>query len=335
MKFGVLGAGVIGLSTGLELQKQYPNASVTLIAEKFNRETTSDVAAGIFRPGPSFSTHSEDDTRYVIEESFKHYDEIRRNHDPLLTGVSEVSGYIFSSDNPSIVENELIQHIVPLYRKATEEELKICPGNWNFGSFFTTVLTECRRYLPWCLHRFQENHGQVIETKIGSFNDLSEYNFDVVFNCSGFGAKSLLKDRKLVPIRGQVIKVSAPWIKNFFYADYDTYVIPGLDGVTLGGCRNYDGYDTNLSRHDSAAIWERCTRLVPSLMNCTIERECVGLRPHRDPVRIETELIQTKSKPIKCVHNYGHGGYGVTTAPGSAKLAVKFGHIFLNKKSKM
>lgn len=98
-------------------------------------------------------------------------------------------------------------------------------------------------------------------------------------------------------------QVSAPWIKNFFYADYDTYVIPGLDGVTLGGCRNYDGYDTNLSRHDSAAIWERCTRLVPSLMNCTIERESVGLRPHRDPVRIETELIQTKSKPIKVKAN--------------------------------
>ena len=43
--------------------------------------------------------------------------------------------------------------------------------------------------------------------------------------------------------------------------------------------------------------------------------EWVGLRPHRDPVRIEKERLDTG---LTVVHCYGHGGYGVMTAPGSA-----------------
>ena len=31
------------------------------------------------------------------------------------------------------------------------------------------------------------------------------------------------------------IQVKAPWVKMFFYGDYDTYIIPGIDFVTLGG----------------------------------------------------------------------------------------------------
>lgn len=51
MKIAVIGSGVVGLTTALELQDEYRNATVTIIAHKFYKETTSFVAAGIFRPG--------------------------------------------------------------------------------------------------------------------------------------------------------------------------------------------------------------------------------------------------------------------------------------------
>ena len=54
MHFGVLGSGIIGLSTALELQREYPTANVSIIADRFEEDTTSYVAAGIFRPGSSF-----------------------------------------------------------------------------------------------------------------------------------------------------------------------------------------------------------------------------------------------------------------------------------------
>lgn len=49
MKIGIVGSGVIGLTTALELQKEYRNASISIIADKFYKDTVSHVAAGIFR----------------------------------------------------------------------------------------------------------------------------------------------------------------------------------------------------------------------------------------------------------------------------------------------
>lgn len=44
----VLGAGVVGLSSAVNIQSILPEADITLIADQFNQETTSDGAAGHF-----------------------------------------------------------------------------------------------------------------------------------------------------------------------------------------------------------------------------------------------------------------------------------------------
>lgn len=49
-KVVVVGAGVIGLTTAVSIQQSIPNVDVTIVADKFGDETTSHVAAGIFRP---------------------------------------------------------------------------------------------------------------------------------------------------------------------------------------------------------------------------------------------------------------------------------------------
>jgi D-aspartate oxidase len=212
---------------------------------------------------------------------------------------------------------------LPVYRRATEDELKICPGNWKYGSFFTTLVTECALYLPWASKKFLAAGGQVFNRRINSFGDLFG-DFDILINCSGMSAKQLCNDRKLIPIRGQILKVDAPWVKMAYYGDYDTYIVPGFNSVTLGGCRNYESYDMNVSVHDTAAIKERCEGLVPGLKTAEIKDVRVGLRPHRDPCRVEIEFQEVPNRGIqRIVHQYGHGGYGVTTAPGTAKYAVK------------
>lgn len=182
------------------------------------------------------------------------------------------------------------------------------------------------------MNRFRNSNGLVEKRKITSFNEFAS-NTDVVVNCSGLGAKYLCNDLKMVPIRGQVIKVKAPWIKTAFYADYDTYIIPGFNGVvTLGGTRQYESYDTEVCVHDSNSIRERCEKLVPSLRSATVVREAVGLRPHRSIVRVEWELLKGfNGEMTKCVHNYGHGGYGVTASPGTAKYAVELAKQLLGR----
>lgn len=174
------------------------------------------------------------------------------------------------------------------------------------------------------LYRFEQNGGQVQQSIITKLNDLNGKEFDAIFNCTGLGAQHLCNDAKVVPIRGQIMKVRAPWIKTAFYADYDTYILPGFGGiVTLGGTRQYESYNLQIDKYDSMSIRERCEMLLPSLKNATIVREAVGLRPYRSSVRVDIELLtDSKGQSLNVIHNYGHGGYGVTTSPGTAIYAV-------------
>lgn len=160
-------------------------------------------------------------------------------------------------------------------------------------------------------HRFKAAGGKIVGHEIETFNELHG-KFDVIVNSTGLGAKSLCGDNMLVPIRGQVLKVAAPWLKMAFYADYDTYVVPGLNGqATLGGCRNYDSYCMEPNQYDYDSIKTRCEALVPSLKQAKVTGVKVGLRPHRSPVRVEIEFKETPNGILRIVHNYGHGGYGV------------------------
>lgn len=172
--------------------------------------------------------------------------------------------------------------------------------------------------------RFQNAGGKVVKEYVKRLSDLVS-SHDVIINCSGLGAQQLCNDKKMVPIRGQVIKVKAPWIKTAFYADYDTYILPGFNGVvTLGGTRQYESYNVNINKFDSMDIRERCESLLPSLVGAQVVREAVGLRPHRSSVRVETDILRdARGNTGKCVHNYGHGGYGITAAPGTAVYAVR------------
>jgi len=66
MHIGVLGAGIIGVNSALQIQNEFNNAKITLIADKFNNETLSAGAAGIFRPGTNFRGPTEEITKYVF-----------------------------------------------------------------------------------------------------------------------------------------------------------------------------------------------------------------------------------------------------------------------------
>lgn len=75
--------------------------------------------------------------------------------------------------------------------------------------------------------------------------------------------------------------------------------------------------------------------MVPSLQNAVVKKHLVGLRPHRHSVRVENEIKHSDTGSLRIVHNYGHGGYGVTTAPGTAKYACKLVKEILTGNSKL
>ncbi|XP_068203262.1 D-aspartate oxidase-like [Palaemon carinicauda] len=333
VRIAVVGAGVVGLTSATLLQEAFPKASITILADRFGEDTVSDVAAGLYRPGLQFQGQNQEITKKWLRDAYDYYMKILDSDYADEAGVKRASGYVFSMNNPKIVRNFLMEPVVEEFRMCTQEELD--QYRMKYGTYAVSVLAECRRFLPFLTRKFEEQGGRIVKRFLNSLEELAD-DYDIVCNCSGFGAKDLCGDNLVTPMRGQVFKVRAPWVKHFYYVDYDTYILPGFDCITLGGTRQFDSYNTEVCKHDAQSIWERCTNFLPSLKKAEILKEAVGLRPYRSIVRVEKELMKFDSgKTLKVVHNYGHGGYGVMAAPGTSIHAVSLVKEMLGMQSKL
>ncbi|KAI1895747.1 hypothetical protein AGOR_G00109830 [Albula goreensis] len=208
------------------------------------------------------------------------------------------------------------------FRLMTEAELRRFPQH-KFGQALTTVKCECPFYLPWLEKRFKRAGGIL---KHGHVADLLElcHGYDVVVNCSGLAARALAGDSEVQAVRGQILRVHAPWLKHFIRdSDGHTYIYPGRDSVTIGGTRQEGDWRLAVDPRDTEGILERCHQLEPSLHGSVHLGEVVGLRPGRACPRLERALLETQGRRVPVVHNYGHGGWGVSFSWGTALEALQ------------
>jgi D-amino-acid oxidase len=93
-------------------------------------------------------------------------------------------------------------------------------------------------------------------------------------------------------------------------------MFPHGDTVLLGGTEQHGDWSLDPDPGISRRILARCAAVEPRLAGAEILAERVGLRPARPEVRLEAE--RTDSGGL-LLHNYGHGGAGVTLAWGCAR----------------
>jgi D-amino-acid oxidase len=174
-------------------------------------------------------------------------------------------------------------------------------------------------YLTYLADRFRAAAGRIESTPVSNL-DQALAVAPVVVNCSGFGARELVPDPGMRPVRGQVVVVSNPGVEEFFTENPGpspelTYVLPHGSTVILGGTAEPDRADRTPDPQVTRRILARCTKVVPALAGARVLGERVGLRPARDRVRLEPE-----DRPGgRIIHNYGHGGGGVTLSWGCAR----------------
>lgn len=325
----VIGGGAVGFSTAVCIAETLLSSFVTLVAEKFSPDTTSDVAAGILFTSNFPDVPLERQKRW-LQDSFDHLLAIAQSEHASEAGVMLISGCQIFREIPADWKPYWSEILIG-FRTMTELELKRFPEH-KFGQVFTTLKSECPTYLPWLQQRFMKAGGRVQQRKINSLHELEDY--DVIVNCAALGSTALTGDTQIHPVRGQVLKVEAPWLKHFIRdGDGKTYIFPGIDSVTIGGTRQVGDWRLEADEDDSRGILQRCIKLEPSLTKARVLDTCVGLRPTRTSPspRLERDVVQLHGRRVPLVHNYGHGGWGVGLAWGTAVEATQLVRQCLNE----
>ncbi|MFB7821718.1 FAD-dependent oxidoreductase [Streptomyces hydrogenans] len=304
----VVGAGVAGLTTAFVLAEA--GASVHVIAEQVPGVTS--LAAGAMW-GP-YLVEPKDKVDQWGQRSLEIFRKLAE--DP-STGVRLTSGIEASrtAEAPPDWATTL-----PGFRPCELAEL---PAGFSAGYRFTVPLIDMPTYLDYLLRRLDAAGGTVERRRLASLVDAGPAA--VIINCTGFGAKDLLPDPDLRPIRGQHVVVTNPGLTEFF--SEDTGLSPDLlcffphgDTVVLGGTA-IDG-EGDLTADDKAAanILARCAEVEPRLAEARVLEHRIGARPNRATVRVEAEHQEDGTV---VVHNYGHGGAGVTLSWGCADEAQR------------
>jgi D-amino-acid oxidase len=141
----------------------------------------------------------------------------------------------------------------------------------------------------------------------------------IVVNCSGVGARELVPDPEVQPVRGQLVAVRNPGVHEFFAEHTDelgemTYLLPQGDVLLLGGSAEKGEVDPVPDADIAAAIVRRCAEVFPAIAGVELLGHRTGIRPQRPRIRLEH--IDLGDRHI--VHNYGHSGAGVSLSWGCA-----------------
>ncbi|MFD8736271.1 FAD-dependent oxidoreductase [Streptomyces sp. NPDC059618] len=302
----VVGAGVVGLTTALVLAEA--GGRVRVWTREPSERTTSAVAGALWWPYRIAPVAS---AREWALDSLGVYEELAAR--PEDSGVRLVEGVMGET---RLDELGSWAGRVPGLRAATAEE---CPGPALRARL---PLIDMPVHLRHLRERLLRAGGTVEERTV---TDLAEPDAPVVVNCTGLGARELVPDPAVRPVRGQLVIVENPgiseWLVTKDAADgTTTYVFPQPDRVILGGTTDEDDWSRVPDPEVAARIVERCAALRPEVAGARVLGHRVGLRPVRETVRLERE-VRPDGRVL--VHNYGHGGAGVTVAWGCAREAAR------------
>ncbi|MEV1044155.1 FAD-dependent oxidoreductase [Streptomyces sp. NPDC049916] len=192
------------------------------------------------------------------------------------------------------------------------------------GLRVTLPLLDMPVHLAWLERRLTAAGGAVERRAVAGFDEAAEVS-PVVVNCTGLGAAGLVPDAGVRPVRGQLVLVENPGIDEWFTrADLGsaatTYFFPQPGRLVLGGTAEADDPRPEPDPGTAREIVARCAGVRPEIAGARVLGHRVGLRPAREAgVRIEAERLRHGGR---LVHNYGHGGAGVTVAWGCARAAA-------------
>jgi D-amino-acid oxidase len=321
---------------------------VTVVADRFAPHVTSVVAGALWEWPPAVCGHHRDEVSLSRSKgwaaaSYEIFTDLAR--DP-ATGVL-VRPANFYAKRPIEDDERLhakVKELAPKVRRFRHDPALIAENGVNPGLglrdaySYLAPMTDTDVYMRWLFDRVREAGCTIEERKLtGPLRGQEEallrhYGAGAIVNCTGLGAAELAEDA-MFPLRGAIIRIrndgrAMPRLTQAHCLSQDdasddsgfVFIVPrGDDLAVLGGFAEPDEWDLDIGLHNYEPvrdIFRRCREFLPVLRDAEIdaaEPVRVGLRPFRPRnVRLERE------PGTRIVHNYGHGGSGVTFSWGCA-----------------
>jgi len=211
----IIGAGVLGLFNALELHNRgYTN--ITIYAEEFDN-LTSHNAGGLLAP---VSMDNDPEFKKTIEQigidAYKFYKAIALKQNKQIPNGARIVPTYFSNREDSGLEPYVGKVMQPAkdvlvdFQNGTTHQMVV----YDDGIFMDTagLMHSLDQYL-------KKSHIKFVKEKI---NDFAEIKQNIIFNCTGLGAKQLNNDDKLVSVQGHLVmlKNQAPKDINYMMIVY-------------------------------------------------------------------------------------------------------------------
>lgn len=349
-KILIIGAGVSGLTSAYCLAEA--GHEVTVISKDFSPNITSNVAGALWEWPPAVCGYHSDlisleRSKEWCMTSYNKFYELAQNEQ---TGVYIREVYFFFKEfvkNNSFnfnKMNELKSKVKGFFHDASLLEREgINPNTGMVDAYVHEApMVDTDIYMTWLMKEVEKLGVQIIQreikNKLVEIEELllNEYQCDFIINCSGLGA-IVLADEYMYPLRGALVRLinngkKSPVIDKAYCVSFDektreqdiVFIVPrGKNHVILGALAEEGEWSTNINLENYEPIqkmFERCKNFLPQLSDMEIdisEPVRVGLRPFRiGNVRLNWENNSS------IIHNYGHGGAGVTFSWGCAEEIV-------------
>ena len=256
----VIGAGALGLTTARLVQEAgFP---VTVYAKAMPPHTTSNIAGGQIET--AYLYKDEAVTPEWRQQLMKAMDYSWRRWQIMVGeeyGVRWLTTYeetVLSSPNP-------MDLYYPATRTLTAAEH---PFPLENVVRFETMYVETGHFLRQTIRDIQIAGGKFEVRDFATPQAIGELPEQLVFNCTGLGARDLFGDKELHPLRGQLaILLPQPEVR-YALSGGPGYMFPRPDGIILGGTAERDVFDPNpdpatiarlIARHKRFFSGFRCT----------------------------------------------------------------------------
>lgn len=303
----VVGAGVSGLTTALRMARA--GNAVRIVSDRAPLETTSAVAGAVW------GLYAVTDPR-MLKWGRETWDELKQLADTHPeSGIRMAHG--MEAAHETTATPDWIAGLAD-FTPAADHEI---PDGYAAAWRYCVPVVEMHSYITFLTSELSalDIDVEMLESPVRSLDEVTD-QADVVINCTGLGARELVDDHEMYPVQGQLVVVENPGIEGFFVDDphpdsHDlTYFISHGDHVVLGGSWVPHSDQTSPDPTVSREIIKRCGAIEPLLRDPTVRHHRVGLRPERRKVRLARE----DHRSCTIVHNYGHGGAGLTLSWGCA-----------------